>query len=115
MSVKSKLKKRLLEIPINYKALREKHLLANDINEDIKKVEFYLNELVNLDILKEKKEYICPNCGDRYVMDTNTLNEIIDEDGYFECEECMDFIEANKYKTNHIFYDIKNISLLEQW
>lgn len=115
MSIKSKLKKRLLEIPINQKGLREKHSLANNINEDLKKVEFYLNELVNLNILKEKKEYICPYCGSRDVMDDEILNELIDEDGYFECEECIGFIEANKNTTNYVYYDIKNKSLLEQW
>lgn len=58
MLIKQKLKERLLEIPINHRAFREKHRLVADLQVDFKKVEFYLNELVQLGILIEKKQYI---------------------------------------------------------
>lgn len=79
MNIKTQLKERLLEIPINYRALREKHRLASELELDFKKVEFYLNELVNLGILVEKKQYICPNYGDTTTMNKEILNEVIDE------------------------------------
>lgn len=51
MNIKSKLKKRLLEIPDRYKAFREKHKLADDLKVETKYVEFYLNELSEKGIL----------------------------------------------------------------
>ncbi|WP_125154392.1 hypothetical protein [Clostridium rectalis] len=114
MSIKNKLKERLLEIPINHSAFREKHRLVNDLEIDFKKVEFYLTELVELGILIKKTQYICPNCGDTTTMDNKLLNEVV-EDGYFECDNCMDFINPNKNITGYVYYDIKDKALLETW
>lgn len=114
MSIKAQLKERLLEIPINYRALREKHRLASDLDLDFKKIEFYLNKLVNLGVLVEKKQYICPNCGDTTNMDRETLNEVIEE-GFFSCDNCYDFINPEKDITGYVYYDIKNRELLKNW
>ena len=115
MNIKNKLKQRLLEIPINSRAYRELHALVNDINGDLKKVEFYLTELVELDILEKKIQYVCPNCSDTTIMNNKLLNELIDEDGYFQCDDCMEFINSKTNITGYVYYDIKNISLLEDW
>ncbi|OSA73631.1 hypothetical protein B2H86_14895 [Clostridium botulinum] len=114
MSVKNKLKQRLLEIPINWRAYRENYRLAEDIDADLRKVEFYLNELVQLNILIKKNQYLCPNCGDITIMTDELLNDVI-EDGYFECDNCMDFINPNKNITGYVYYDIKDKALLEAW
>ena len=114
MSIKSRLKESLLEIPINHKAFREKHRLASELDIEFKKVEFYLNELVQLDILLEKKQYICPNCGDTTTMNKELLEEVLEE-GYFACDNCMDFINPNKDLTGYIYYDINDKNLLIAW
>ena len=49
--MKEKLKNRLLEIPINYNAFREKHRLASDIDAALTDVEELLDELLEKDIL----------------------------------------------------------------
>ena len=115
MNIKNKLKQRLLEIPVNWSFYREAHKLANHINEDLKKVEFYLNELVQLDILTKKTQYICPNYSDTTTIDDELLKELIDEDGYFECTNCMEFINSKENITGSFYYNIKNKSLLENW
>lgn len=115
MNIKEKLKRRLLEIPINSRAYREVHRLADDISEDVEKIEFYLNELVNLDILTKKTQYICPNCNETTTMDDDFLSEIVDENGHFECDNCMDFVDSKKNITGYFYYDIKDKKLLEKW
>ena len=115
MNTKNKLKKRLLEIPMNSRAYREANRLSDDINEDLKKIEFYLNELVQLEILIKKTQYICHNCSDTIIMSDETLTEFIDEDGYFECDNCMSFINPKEDKTGFFYYDIKDKRLLEIW
>lgn len=114
MSIKTKLKERLLEIPINHKSFREKHRIANDLNIDLKYIELYLNELCEDNILIKKIQYSCPKCGDTTIMDNELLNEII-KDGYFECDNCMEFINPNKNITGYVYYDIKDKRLLESW
>lgn len=114
MSIKTKLKKRLLEIPINDCAIREKHRLASDLDIDLKYIEFYLNELVLKNILKQKFEYRCPNCGEVTTMDDELLSEVL-EDGFFGCDNCFEFINPNKSKTGYIFYDIRDKQALIAW
>ena len=114
MNIKQKLKERLLKIPVNYRAFREKHRLADDIGCDCEKVEFYLNELVALDILIEKKQYVCPNCGDTVNMSRETLDEYL-EDGYFACDNCMNFINPDNNTTGFVYYDIKDREALTNW
>lgn len=114
MNVKEQLKQGLLEIPVNHGGLREKHRLAVNLDLDFKKVEFYLNELVHLDILIEKKQYICPNCRDTVNIKKELLDEIVD-DGYFGCDNCYDFINPEKDVTGYVYYDIKDRELLENW
>lgn len=114
MNIKGKLKERLLDIPINYRAYRECHRLADDINEDLNKVKFYLNELVELDILIKKTQYICHNCNDIVTMSDYLLDEIV-EDGYFQCDNCYDSINPEKDTTGYIYYDIKDKSSLKNW
>lgn len=115
MNVKAKLKARLLEIPINNRAFREKHRLARDIDCDYKIVEFYLNELSENNILTKKPQYSCPNCGDTTTMPDELLNEIKNEEGCFECDNCMDFINPTKNVTSYVFYDIKDKEALIKW
>lgn len=114
MSIKIKLKERLLEIPINHRAFREKHRLADDLKIDLQKVEFYLNELVELNVLIRKIQYVCPTCGDTTIMNNELLKEIL-EDGYFSCDNCSDFINPNKNITGYVYYDIKDKALLVNW
>lgn len=54
MNIKTALKERLLEIPINSRSNREKYRLANDLNINLEDIEPLLSELVKKDILKEK-------------------------------------------------------------
>lgn len=115
MNIKTKLKERLLEIPINDRAFRENYRLARDIDVDIKYIQFYLNELVEKDILKQKFEYRCPNCRETTIMDDKLLNECLNENGHFECENCMDYINPNTSKTGFIYYDIKDKQALMNW
>lgn len=118
MSMKEQLKKRLLEIPINSRAYREKHRLAKDLNIDVKLLEFLLNELVAKNILKEKIQYICPNCRDTSIMDNEMLNEILeesDEEKSFSCDNCMDYINPEINRTGYVFYDIKDKQVLIHW
>ena len=105
-----------------YKSVNRYNLIMNlflkgriGINGDLKKVEFYLTELVELDILEKKIQYVCPNCSDTTIMNNKLLNELIDEDGYFQCDDCMEFINSKTNITGYVYYDIKNISLLEDW
>lgn len=114
MNIKTKLKARLLEIPINNSAFREKHRLASDLDIDLKYIEFYLNELVAKNILKEKFQYRCPNCREVTIMDDTLLNEIL-ADGLFECDNCMEFINPKNNKTGYVFYDIKDKQALINW
>lgn len=114
MSIKGKLKERLLEIPINHKAFREKCRLASDLNVEVKYIEFYLHELCEKNILLKKIEYICPNCGETTVMDDNLLNEILEEE-HFECDNCFDFVNPKKNTTGYVYYDIKDKEKLINW
>jgi len=113
MSNKIKLKERLLEIPINSRAYREKHRLANELSIEIEDIEVLLNELVEKNILKEKIQYICPNCGDTTTMDNEILDE--DEGESFPCDNCMDFINPKKNRTGYVYYDIKDKQALINW
>lgn len=117
MDIKIKLKERLLEIPINDTAFREKHRLANHLKVKLEDVEPLLNELVEKNILKEKIEYKCPTCRDRTVMDQELLEECIikDEDNCFECDNCINLISPIKNKTGYVFYNIKDKQALINW
>ncbi|EQC1535620.1 hypothetical protein [Clostridium botulinum] len=115
MNIKLKLKEKLLEIPINSRAYREKYRLADDLNIKVEEIKILLDELVEKNILKEKFQYICPTCRDTTIMDNELLQEFIIEDGCFECDNCCDLINPNKNKTGCVFYDIKNKELLNKW
>lgn len=108
MDIKNRLKKRLLEIPINHNALREKHRLANDLNMSYEDISPLLEELCGSEGLKEKNEYICPVCRDTCVLDNKLLMDIIVEENCFECEECGNLVDVLKNKTGYVFYDILN-------
>lgn len=114
MNLKTRLKERLLEIPIKSRAYRELHRLASDLNEDDEKISICLNELVDLDILVEKKEYSCPNCCDKTILTNELLNDIL-EDDCFECDNCSSSININEDTSGFIYYDINNMSDLENW
>ena len=116
MDIKIKLKERLLEIPINHSACREKHRLAKDINVELKDIEPLLDEMVEKKILKEKFKYRCPSCNDPTIMDDELLKEIMnDDDGEcFPCDKCIDFIYPAKNKTEDVFYDIKDRQALKE-
>lgn len=47
-------------------------------------------------------------------MDDELLQEIL-EDGYFACDNCMNFINPIKNRTGYVFYDIKNEQALINW
>lgn len=117
MDIKTKLKERILEIPINDKAFREKHRFANDLDIKLKDIETLLNELVEKEILKEKIQYVCPNCGDTTIMDDELLKEILDEEEgtCFLCDNCMDFVNPSKNRTGYVFYDIKDKQALKEF
>lgn len=114
---KTKLKERLLEIPFNNKAYREKHSLANDLDTDLETVGALLNELVEKNILKEKIQYICHNCHDTTIMDDELLKEILEEgeDEYFPCDNCMEYINSENDRTGRVFYDVKDKEALKNW
>lgn len=117
MDIKLKLKERLLEIPLNHRAFREKYRLADDLKVEIETIEPLLNELVTKNILKEKIQYICPNCGDTTTMDNELLKEVVDEEEgeCFECDNCMNFINPLKNRTGYVFYDILDKEQLNNW
>lgn len=118
MSLKEDLKLRLIAIPINNKALREIHSLAEDLDVDYKKLKFYLDELCNEGILKEKRKYVCPNCGSTEVLTEELLAELLEEseeEGFINCEECYDSYDYEKHKTGYIYYDIEDYSALTNW
>lgn len=116
MGAKSKLKKRLLEIPLNDGAFsREKCRLANDLNIDVKKIEFYLNELCEKDILLKKTQYICPNCRHISTVSDEMLKDMITGDGCYECDDCCSLVNPEEDKTGYVFYDIKNKEGLVNW
>lgn len=115
MNIKLKLKKRLLEIPDRYRTFREKHKLANDLKVETKYVEFYLNELCEKGILIEKIEYICPNCTKTTILNNDLLEELLDGEVTFECENCCDEINPNKNKTGFVYYDVINKEGLINW
>ena len=118
MNLKEKLKIKLIEIPANYKALREIHRLAKDLDVDWKKLKFYLDELSNKNILEEKIEYICPNCGSTEILNKELLLELIeesDEEDCIDCEECCNTYDYKNNKTGNIFYDVKDYSALKAW
>ncbi|APR02631.1 hypothetical protein CLQ_14363 (plasmid) [Clostridium botulinum Af84] len=115
MDIKTRLKERLLEIPVNSTAYREKYRLADDLNIKVEEIKILLDELVERNILKEKFQYICPTCRDTTIMDNELLQEFIIEDGCFECDNCFDLINPNKDKTGYVFYDIKDKQALINW
>lgn len=114
MGVKEKLKERLLEIPIRSRAYREKNRLASDLNEDANKIEFYLNELCNLGIIIEKKEYICTCCSDTTVLNNKDLNNILEEDS-FMYDNCCEYINPITDVTGFVYYDIEDSNALKGW
>ena len=103
MDIKARLKEKLLEIPIRSMAYREKHRLADDLEVESKDIELLLNELCSKNILTEKIEYICPNCRDTTVLDSELLKEMTEEgeDDKFECDNCGDLINP-KVNTKRI-------------
>ncbi len=117
MDNKEKLKEKLLEIPMNYRAFREKYRLASDLNIALEDIEPLLNELVEKKILKKKVQYICPNCRDTTTMDDELLKEILNEDegDCFPCDNCTEYIDPTKDTTGYIFYDIEDEQALIEW
>lgn len=115
MEIKSKLKERLLAIPINHKAYRETFRLADDLDVEVKDLEPLLEELCNANILTKKIEYICSTCRNTTILNNESLKEIIEEDDCFECEECSSLVNTNKDKTGYIYYDVKDKQGLMQW
>lgn len=114
MKLKNKLKERLLDIPIKSRAYREKNKLADDLDEDVNNIEFYLNELCSLGIMTEEKQYICNNCGDTTILTNDDLSNLL-EDGYFMCDNCCEPINPLTDVTGFIYYDIDDVSALEEW
>lgn len=110
-----RLKKRLIEIPINYTAFRELYRLAKDLNVEAKAIYPLLNELCEKNILIKKIEYTCRTCRTTTVLNNEELKEIIEEDNCFECEECGNIINPNRDTTGYIFYDIEDRQALAQW
>lgn len=123
MELKMKLKERLLEIPMRYRTLREKHGLACDLDVDVDDLKPYLKELCDKDILIEKIEYMCPSCHSTIILDENLLNELLEygsdflenEEKYFECDECCGEIYPYANVTGFVFYDIKDEEALNRW
>ena len=115
MNIKTKLKERLLEIPINSKAYREKYRLAADLDVEPENIESLLNELCEKNILSKKVEYICSTCKSTNILDDELLKEMIVEDDCFECDECGDFVNSTQNKTGYIFFDIKDKQALINW
>lgn len=115
MSIKGKLKRRLLEIPVNNTRDRELHYLSEYLNEDLDKVEFYLNELVSLNILKKKNKYMCHSCCCIETISKDDLEEIIIDNEFFECSNCFEFVSVKKDTTRYVYFDIKDIKKLENW
>ncbi|RHW66316.1 hypothetical protein DZC34_03325 [Clostridium botulinum] len=115
MDIKTRLRERLLEIPVNSTAYREKYRLADDLNIKVEEIEPFLNELCEKNILLEKIQYYCPNCRSTTIMDNEILKEFIDEEDYCECDDCDNFISTNKNKTGCVFYDIKDKQSLIDW
>lgn len=113
--IKKKLKQRLIEIPRNHSAFREICRLANDIGAETKYVEFYLKELCELGLLKRKIQYICPTCNEITTMDDELLAEFLNEDGYLECDNCLDLINPKKDRTGYIYYDVLDYDKLANW
>ncbi|QUH22209.1 hypothetical protein [Alkaliphilus sp. B6464] len=115
MDIKTKLKERLLEIPVSYNAFREKYRLASDLNVKPEEIEQLLNELCKRDILKEKIEYICPTCRESTVLYSQLIEMMTIEDNCFECEECGDLVNSIKDKTGYVFYSVNNRQDLINW
>lgn len=115
MSTKSKLKERLLEIPIRYRAFREYHTLANYINETDDKVKPYLDELCELGILEEKIEYVCPRCHETFILTKELLIDFSDDNGILICDSCEEEINSNSDTTGFIYYDVLDMELLKKW
>lgn len=115
MSIKSKLKERLLEIPIRNRAFREHHRLSNDIDEDNKKVKLYLTELCEIGILEEKTEYVCSTCRDTVILTKDLLIDFSDENGLLMCDNCENEIDPKIDTTGFIYYDVLDIEELKKW
>lgn len=117
MSIKEKLKERLLEIPPRSKAYREKRRLADDLGVEPKDIENLLNELCEKEILEEKIEYICKRCHETTILSKKLLEELTEEseDNCFECDNCESFVNPETDKTGYIYYDVLDEKLLTNW
>lgn len=115
MDVKLKLKERLLEIPVNDGAFREKHGLARDLGAEPKEVEPFLDELCERNVLSRKIQYKCPTCHDMTIASDELLQDMIVEDGCYECDNCCGLVNPDENKTGYVFYDIKDKKGLLNW
>lgn len=48
-------------------------------------------------------------------MNNELLEDIITEDGCYECDDCSALVNPNKNTTGYVFYDIKNREALLNW
>lgn len=116
--IRNKLKKRLLEIPINDKALRRLAMLSKYLNVSKEELKMILDELCGLRILEERVFYACPECEDIVVLNLDNLeNEsFITSSGLIECPSCMEiYPPLSKYKTGKIYYNILDKERLKNW
>ena len=113
-----KVKDKLLDIPMGYKAHREVHRLASNLNIETKEVKDILDELCKEGILMEKIEYICPSCSETEILNKELLEELMEEHGEadkFSCNECGDDVNIHRDLTGRIYYDVVNIEKLKDW
>lgn len=115
MVLKDELKQRLLEIPINSRAFRELYRLSNDLKVEAEALKPLLEELCNKNILIPKIEYICSTCRNTTIMTKEELEEIMDGETYFDCDECFSEVNPNEDKTGYIYYDVKDKTSLSKW
>lgn len=118
MNIKEALKQELLSIPVNNKSQRELHILSENLDIDSSKLKFYLNELCNKEILKEKKQFICPNCHSSEILTEELLLELVeeaDEEDLIYCEECCQSYTYEDNQSGHIYYDVVDYSALKAW
>lgn len=92
------------------------HRLSNDLGARLQKIESLLKELCKKHLKKQRTEYTCGTCDNTTVLDNQSLQDILLEKDFIQCEECGgEIINVLKHKTGYIFYDIKDKKALMSW